>query len=379
MDVKDLLRAACKTKASDLHLRSGSPPRIRVDGQLVPLTQFPRITPADMEALSASVMNERQRRRFEELHEIDMAYGIPELGRFRLNVFRQRHTIAMALRVLPETVPRLAELHLPAVVERICEERRGLVLVTGTTGSGKSTTLAAMIDRINSTRPDHIVTIEDPIEFHHPDKRGFVNQREVDVDTTSFSAALRSALRQDPNVILVGEMRDLETIQTALIASETGHMVFSTLHTLDATETIQRIIAVFPVGQQEAVRKQLAITLKAVISQRLVRRADGVGRVPAAEVLISTEYIRDCITNPDKTRLIRDAIAAGTSQYGMQTFDQSLYCLYTEGLISLDEALLQCSNPDDFRLRISGIHAAADAAREQMERQTVKVDRFGEN
>jgi twitching motility protein PilT len=264
---------------------------------------------------------------------------------------------------------------MPAVIEKICEEQRGLVLVTGTTGSGKSTTLASMVDRINSTRADHIITIEDPIEFLHRDKRSFINQREVEVDTANFSSALRAALRQDPDVILVGEMRDLETIATALLAAETGHMVFSTLHTLDATETIQRIIAVFPPPEQKQIRLQLSATLKAVVSQRLVRRFDDKGRVPAVEVMIATAYIRDCIINPDKTRLIHDAIAAGTSQYGMQTFDQSLYDLYNRQLITYDEALLRASNPDDFKLRIQGIRSAADSAREEMERTMAEYER----
>jgi len=250
-------------------------------------------------------------------------------------------------------------------------------LTTGTTGSGKSTTLAAMIDRINSLRAEHIITIEDPIEYLHRDKKGFINQREVEVDTSSFSTALRAALRQDPDVVLVGEMRDLETISTALLAAETGHLVLSTLHTLDATETIQRIIAVFPPPEQKQIRLQLAGTLKAVISQRLVRKADGTGRVPAVEVMICTGYIRDCIINPDKTRMIRDAIAAGTSQYGMQTFDQSLFDLYTRNLITLEEALMRASNPDDFRLRVQGVRSSADAAREEMERAMTEFDRLG--
>jgi twitching motility protein PilT len=250
-----------------------------------------------------------------------------------------------------------------------------MVLVTGTTGSGKSTSLAAMIDRINSTRSDHIITIEDPIEFLHRDKKGFVNQREVEVDTANFSTALRAALRQDPDVILVGEMRDLETISTALLAAETGHLVFSTLHTLDATETIQRIIAVFPPPEQKQIRLQLAATLKAVVSQRLVRRADDNGRAPACEVMIATAYIRDCVINPDKTRLIRDAIAAGVSQYGMQTFDQSLYDLYSKQLITYEEALLRASNPDEFKLRVQGIRSTADAAREEMEKTMSDFER----
>ncbi len=263
-------------------------------------------------------------------------------------------------------------------MEKICEEQRGLVLVTGTTGSGKSTTLASMVDRINTTRSDHVITIEDPIEFLHRDKRSFINQREVEVDTANFSTALRAALRQDPDVILVGEMRDLETIATALLAAETGHLVFSTLHTLDATETIQRIIAVFPPPEQKQIRLQLASTLKAVISQRLVRCADDKGRVPAVEIMICTAYIRDCIINPEKTRLIHDAIAAGTSQYGMQTFDQSLYDLFMRQLITYEEALSRASNPDDFKLRIQGIRSAGDAAREEMERTMAEYEQFGQ-
>jgi twitching motility protein PilT len=306
-----------------------------------------------------------------------MAYGVAGLGRFRVNVFQQRGNVGMVLRVIPTKIRTIEELELPRILEKICEERRGLVLVTGTTGSGKSTTLAAMIDRINSTRPDHVITIEDPIEFLHRDKHSFINQREVEVDTANFSTALRAALRQDPDVILVGEMRDLETIATALLAAETGHLVFSTLHTLDATETIQRIIAVFPPPEQKQIRLQMAATLKAVVSQRLVRRADDKGRVPAVEVMIATAYIRDCVMNPDKTRLIHDAIAAGTSQYGMQTFDQSLYDLYTRQLISYEEALLRASNPDDFKLRVQGVRSAADAAREEMERAMTEFERFG--
>ena len=244
-------------------------------------------------------------------------------------------------------------------MEKICEETRGLVLVAGTTSCGKSTTLAAMVDYINSTRTDHIITIEDPIEFLHRDKKGFVNQREVDVDTPSFASALRAALRQDPDVILVGEMRDLETIQTALLAAETGHLVLSTLHTTDATETVQRIITVFQPSEQKQVRLQLASTLKAVVCQRLVRKCDGIGRVPAVEVLVTTEYIRDCIVTPEKTRLIKEALAPGVSQYGMQTFDQSLYDLYSQGLITLRRSPGNSSNPDEFKLRVAGIRTPA--------------------
>jgi len=328
MNIDDLLRAACENKASDLHLKVGNYPYNRVDGELGALTQFPRISSEDMLNMAFSMMSNRQKQKFKE-----------------------------------ET-------------DKICEERRGMVLVTGTTGSGKSTTLAAMIDRINSTRTDHIITIEDPIEFLHRDKKGFVNQREIGVDTARFSSALRASLREDPDLILVGEMRDLETIGTALLAAETGHMVFSTLHTLDATETIQRVIAVFPPPEQKQIRLQMASTLKAIVSQRLVRKSDGIGRVPAVEVLIATEFIRDCIINPDKTRMIHDAIASGVSQYGMQTFDQSLYDLYTSGLITLDEALIRSTNPDEFKLRIQGIRTTGDAAREEMEK-SAQVDRVG--
>jgi twitching motility protein PilT len=375
LTIDTLLRTAYENKASDLHLKVGNYPYLRVDGELQPLTQYPRISSEDMLNMAFSMMTSRQKQKFKENAELDMAYGVAGLGRFRVNVFQQRGNVGMVLRVIPTKIRSLEELLLPRVVDKICDEVRGMVLVTGTTGSGKSTTLAAMVDRINSTRTDHIITIEDPIEFLHRDRKGFVNQREVEVDTPSFGKALRAALRQDPDVILVGEMRDLETIHTALIAAETGHLVFSTLHTMDATETIQRIIGVFPPPEQKQIRLQLASTLKAVISQRLVRKADGIGRAPAVEVLVSTEYIRDCIINPDKTRLIREAISAGTSQYGMQTFDLSLYELYTQGLITLEEALNNSSNPDEFKLRIAGISSTADATREEMERAS-QFDRF---
>jgi twitching motility protein PilT len=375
--VDDLLRKAVENKSSDLHLKVGNHPYLRIDGVLQPIADVPRVTPEEMLSMAFSMMTNRQKQKFKETAELDMAYGVAGLGRFRVNVFQQRGNVGMVLRVIPTKIRTIEELNLPPVIDKICEEQRGLVLVTGTTGSGKSTTLAAMIDRINSIRPEHIITIEDPIEYLHRDKKGFINQREVEVDTSTFSTALRAALRQDPDVILVGEMRDLETISTALLAAETGHLVFSTLHTLDATETIQRIIAVFPPPEQKQIRLQMASTLKAVVSQRLVRKSDGVGRVPAVEVLISTGYIRDCIINPDKTRLIRDALAAGTSQYGMQTFDQSIFDLYTKNLVTLDEALMRASNPDEFKLRIQGIRSAADAAREEMERQMQEFERTG--
>ena len=288
LNIDDLLRRAVDSRASDLHLKVGNHPYLRVDGQLGGLTDVPRITPEEMLSMAFSMMTNRQKQKFKETAELDMAYGVAGLGRFRVNVFQQRGNVGMVLRVIPTKIRTIEELELPRVLMQVCEEQRGLILTTGTTGSGKSTTLAAMIDRVNSLRAEHIITIEDPIEYLHRDKKGFINQREVEVDTSSFSTALRAALRQDPDVILVGEMRDLETISTALLAAETGHLVLSTLHTLDATETIQRIIAVFPPPEQKQIRLQLAGTLKAVVSQRLVRKSDGTGRVPAVEVMIAT-------------------------------------------------------------------------------------------
>ena len=367
MHINDLLKIASERKSSDLHLKVGSHPVLRVNGDLVPLVETKRLMQEDTIAMAFSIMSNRQKQKFKDNLEIDIAYSVPGLGRFRCNVFQQRGTVGLVLRVIPVKIMTVRELGLPVVLEKIAQEQRGLILCTGTTGSGKSTSLAAMIDYINSQRTEHIITIEDPIEFLHRDKKSIVNQREVEVDTRSFAAALRSALRQDPDVILVGEMRDYETIETAITAAETGHLVLSTLHTLDATETINRIISVFPPHQQKQIRLQLAAVLKSVISMRLVPRADGKGRVPAVEVLRSTAYIRDCVENKEKTKLIRDAIAAGTSQYGMQTFDQSLFRLYKAELISFEEALRQATNPDEFKLKVAGIHSTADMAAEQME------------
>jgi len=319
-------------------------------------------------------MTDQHKERFEQKCDIDLAYGIAGVGRFRINVFQQRGSLGMAVRLIPNVILKLDELHLPPVIGKLCDERRGLVLVTGATGCGKTTTLAAMIDYINSTRAVHIITIEDPIEFLHRDEKGFVHQREVEVDTPSFGLALRAALRQDPNVILVGEMRDAETILIAMQAAETGHLVFSTLHTLDATETVQRVISAFPLSDQMQIRLQLASTLRGIVCQRLVRKADGVGRVPAAEVMVTTEYIRACIIDEAKTSLIRGAIGAGTSQYGMQTFDQSLYDLHSQKLITLEEALLRASSPADFKLRVAGIRATAEVSEEMV--QAHKVERF---
>ena len=366
--INDLLKSATDRGASDHHLKVGSHPVVRVDGRLMPLTAEKRLMQEDTIAMAFSIMNARQKQRFKEELEIDIAYSVPGLGRFRCNIFQQRGTVGLVLRVIPARVQTIRELTLPPVLEQICSESSGLVLCTGTTGSGKSTTLAAMVDQINAQRAENIITIEDPIEFLHRDKKSIVNQREVDIDTRAFSTALRSALRQDPDVILVGEMRDYETIETAITAAETGHLVLSTLHTLDATETINRIISVFPPHQQKQIRLQLSGVLKAVISMRLVPRADGHGRVPAVEVMIATPFIRDCIINKDKTKLIHEAIAAGVSQYGMQTFDQSIFQLYKKELITYDEALRRASNPDEFKLKIQGIQSTSDMAAEEMEK-----------
>ena len=369
MELNEILQVALRGGASDIHLKAGLPPMFRVDGQLVPLKDGKRLPPEEVARMAFGIMNEFQKEKFKSTNEVDLAYGVPGLGRFRVNVFQQRGTIGAVLRVIPFKVMSVKDLLLPPVLEKIALEERGLILVTGTTGSGKSTTLAAMIDHINATDTNHIMTVEDPIEFLIRDKRSIVNQREVGVDTMSFSQALKSALRQDPDVILVGEMRDLETIETALTAAETGHLVMSTLHTLDATETINRIISVFPPYQQKQVRIQLASVLRAVVSQRLVPRADGKGRVAAVEILKATTRVKELIEDKDRTKEIPDAIAQGHIAYGMQTFDQSLMSLVKQGLVTYQEALRQTSNPDDFALRFQGISSTSDSSWDDFDRK----------
>jgi len=368
MELNEILQVALRASASDIHLKAGLPPMFRVDGSLVPLKDARRLPPEEIGRMCFGIMNEYQKEKYKQTNEVDLAYGVPGLGRFRVNIFQQRGTIGVVLRVIPFKIQTIEQLMLPKVLEKIAGEQRGLILVTGTTGSGKSTTLAAMIDHINATETCHIMTIEDPIEFLIRDKRSIVNQREVGVDTMSFGQALKSALRQDPDVILVGEMRDLETIETALTAAETGHLVMSTLHTLDATETINRIISAFPPYQQKQVRLQLGSVLKGVISQRLVPRADAKGRVPAIEVLLATARVRELIEDKDRTKEIPDAISQGHTTYGMQTFDQSLMGLLKSNLITYEEALRQATNPDDFALRVSGISGTSDSKWDSFEK-----------
>ncbi len=355
MNLTELLRSVVHAGASDLHLKAGNYPMMRVHGALRPASHPSRLVPADLAALAATLIPPALEPRFLTDHEVDFAHSVPGLGRFRCNVFKQRGTVAMALRVIPADVGSIASLGLPPVLTTLAEPERGLILLTGTTGSGKSTTLASLIDHINRSRAARIVTAEDPIEYLHQDRLALISQREVDVDTRSFADALRSALRQDPDVILVGEMRDRDTIEIGLTAAETGHLVMSTVHTLDATETINRLVTVFPTHQHGQVRLQLASVLRAVISQRLLPRADGTGRCVAVEIMVNTPFVRDCITDPKRTHLILEAIATGRTPYGMQTFDQSIFELYESGLVSYDTAMSAASNPDEFKLRIRGV------------------------
>jgi len=375
MELSEVLLVALNNRASDIHFKVGQPPVLRIDGELVPLKDYSALDASEIAKIAYQIMSERQRERFLQEMEIDMGYGISGLGRFRVNIFQQRGTIAIALRVIPFGIKGFEELNLPVeVMERIANEARGLILLTGTTGSGKSTTLAAMIDHINQHRRSHIITIEDPIEFLHRDQRGIISQREIGTDTDNFAQALKMALRQDPDVILVGEMRDFETIETAILAAETGHLVLSTLHTLDAAETVNRIVAVYPPYQQKQIRLQLAGILTGVVSQRLLPRADGMGRVPAVEIMLSTARIKDCIVDKDKTHDIHEAISEGHATYRMQTFDQSLMSLLKRELITYEEALRHSSNPDDFALRVKGILATSDMTWDEFEKVTHEAE-----
>ncbi len=360
IDLGAILNHAVKAQASDIHLKAGLPPILRIFGKLTPIKDQPRMAPDDVAQCAMKLLNDAQKEIFKNEHQADIAYSVPGLGRFRVNIFQQRGAVGVVLRVIPVTIKTFEELHLPPVLNKLSQEMRGLILVTGITGSGKSTTLASMIDEINNNRSCNIVSVEDPIEFLHRDKKSIINQREMGVDTKSFAAALKGALRQDPDVIMVGEMRDLETIEIAMTAAETGHLVLSTLHTIDAMETVNRIVSSFPPYQQKQIRIQLAGILKGVVSQRLLPTIDGHSRVPAVEVLVATARIKECITDKDKTKEISDAISKGQTTYGMQTFDQSLMDLMGKKLISYDEALKQSSNPDDFALRVQGVSGTSD-------------------
>ncbi len=359
IDLKALLNSAVERKSSDLHLKVGCLPHIRVQGELIPLSNSTPLKREDTTELAQQLLSARQKDTLSQKAEVDLAFGAAGLGRFRVAVFQQRGSISFVFRVIPDIIPAIEDLNLPLVIKQIAEEDRGLVLITGTTGSGKSTTLAAMIDYINSMRRCHIITIEDPIEFLFRDKLSFISQREVAIDTEAFGTALRSALRQDPDVILVGEMRDVETMKTALVAAETGHLVLSTVHTTDTLETINRIIGMFPPHEQHEMRLMLASTIRAIVSMRLMKSAI-VGRVPAVEVLRNTEYIRSLLEQPEKLKDIRRALEAGTSQYGMQTFDQSILGLYRDGHISLSDALRNASQPEDLKLKLQGIVSSKD-------------------
>jgi len=377
MSIDDLLRAAVVRGASDLHLKAGSPPVMRIRGALHAVPGEAQIDQAALRRIADQVVPAPLRATLTDLHDLDFAYTVQGLGRFRCNAFQQRGATGLVFRVIPLQVASLADLHLPPVLATLAREERGLILVTGTTGSGKSTTLAALMDEVNRTRSAHIMTIEDPIEFLHDDKLSIVNQREIGTDAGSFAGALRSALRQDPDVIMVGEMRDRDTIETALLAAETGHLVVSTLHTVDATETINRIVAAFPPHQHEQVRAQLGGVLRAIVSQRLVPTADGLSRVPAVEVLINTALIRGYIVDREKAPLIAGAMAQGASQYGMQTFDQSLHDLWQRGLIAVDEAVRWASNPDDFLLRVRGVISGASQPASAPDATPTGITRFG--
>ena len=359
MTLKQMLVEMLNRKASDLHIRVGIRPHLRVNGLLEQINTDP-ITIEQMDKTVSQILNEKQQERFHRKHEIDLALSVAKLGRFRINLFRQRGTSGIAIRAVNTQVPNFDELHLPEIMKKLTSERRGLIVVTGTTGSGKSTTLASLIEDMNNNRSDNIITIEDPIEYIYRDKKCIIAQREVGGDTETFATALRHAFRQDPDTILIGEVRDLETISIALTAADTGHLVMTSLHTLNVVETITRIISFFPPHQHQQIRLLLAGTLKAIICQRLLRRADSPGRVPAVEVMVASGAIRECIIDPDKTINIPDFIEQGGTQYGMQTFDQSIMKLHKDGLVSFEEAMANATNPDDFDLRLKGITGSSD-------------------
>ncbi len=360
IDMNVVFRAMMEREASDLHMRVGCPPVLRINGVLY-AANVPPMSLDDIKAVLDFILTEEQRATYAREYELDCGFGLASVGRFRVNVFSQRGTPALAIRAIRTVVPLFTTLNLPEVILDIAQKNRGLILVTGTTGSGKSTLLASMIDHINETKTSNIITIEDPIEFLFKDKKSSIAQREVGADTKSFTRALRACFREDPNLIMIGEIRDVETMETALQASDTGHLVLSTLHTMNAVETITRIISFFPPHQHEQVRIILSNVLVAVVSLRLVPCKDGKGRVPAAEVLVNNATIAEYIIDPLKARLIPQAIADGYTQYGSQTFDQSLFRLYKDERITLQTALQYANNPDDFELKVSaGVSGTSD-------------------
>ena len=359
MNLKQMLVEMLNRKASDLHIRVGIRPHLRVNGTLQQIATDP-ITIETMEQVVGQILNEKQFERFQRKNEMDLALSVAKLGRFRINLFRQRGTTGIAIRAVNTSVPSFDELNLPKVVRDLAKERRGLIIVTGTTGSGKSTSLAAVIEEINATSSMNILTVEDPIEYIYRDKKAIISQREVGGDTESFATALRHAFRQDPDGIMIGEVRDLETMSIALTAADTGHLVMTTLHTLNVVETITRIVSFFPPHQHQQIRLLLAGTLKAIVCQRLLARSDMPGRVPALEVMVNHGAIKECIMDPNKTVDIPDLMEAGNVQYGMQTFDQAIMRLYKQGMLSFEEAMANASNPDDLDLRLKGIVGAAD-------------------
>ncbi len=371
MNIRSVLEKMIAARASDLHLKAGTPPVVRVDGVLYTLDE-PAPSSQELREVVQQLLNEEQRLAFATHHEIDFAFGVSGLARFRANVFMQRGTPALALRHVPVEVPTLDDLGLPPAVRELAFSPRGLILVTGRTGSGKSTTLAAMIDTINRTTTRNVITVEDPIEFLHRDRLSFIHQREVGLDTESFHAGLRYVLRQDPDIILVGEIRNLETMSTALMAADTGHLVMSTLHTTDVVQSIQRIISFYPPHQHDEIRMSLAANLRAVVSQRLIPRRDGAGRVPSVEVMVSTPTVREYILDPDKIPMLHTLVGEGVTQYGMQTFDQSVLALLREGLISEEEALRNCNNPNELSLKLKGISATSDRTWQSVEQSNAQ-------
>jgi twitching motility protein PilT len=365
MELPELLTECANRKASDLHLKAGTRPILRVHGHLEMQDDLPPVTLDFVRRTALMLLGEHRYAMLMQGKEMDVGYLMPGIGRFRVNMFLSQGEVRGVFRHVPEKIPAFRDLHLPKVLERLCMERRGMIVVTGITGSGKSTTLAAMIDFMNRNRNDHVLTIEDPIEFVHRDNKCVVSQREIGQDSATFATALRAALREDPDIILVGEMRDAETMEVALHAAETGHLVLSTLHTLNATETVNRIISTFPPHQEDQIRGQLASVMQGIVSQRLVVRADGKGRVPAVEVMLATGLIRDSIRESDKTPQIPTVIAAGQAQYGMQTFDQSLLQLHREELITYETARDAATNPDDFDLKVKGILSTGEMTWEE--------------